>query len=84
MVKAENKKITATDYTTAAETVADEVKRGKIKEAEGIKQSKIINTEREDDAIRLVNEAANKYLKANAQLLRKLETVKIMLKSNAK
>ena len=37
VVKAENEKIAAIDYATAAETVADGVKRGKIKEAEEIK-----------------------------------------------
>jgi len=57
VVKAENEKIAAIDYATAAETVADGVKRGKIKEAEGIKQSKILNAEGEAEAIRLVNEA---------------------------
>ena len=84
VVKAENEKIAAIDYATAAETVADGVKRGKIKEAEGIKQSKILNAEGEAEAIRLVNEAADKYFVGNAQLLRKLETVEVSLKSNAK
>ena len=84
VVKAENEKIAAIDYATAAETVADGVKRGKIKEAEGIKQSKILTAEGEAEAIRLVNEAADKYFIGNAQLLKKLETVEISLKSNAK
>jgi len=84
VVKAENEKIAAIDYATAAETVADGVKRGKIKEAEGIKQSKILTAEGEAEAIRLVNEAADKYFIGNAQLLKKLETVEISLKSNSK
>jgi len=84
VVKAENEKIAAVDYATAAETVADGVKRAKIKEAEGTKQSKILNAEGEADAIRLVNEAADKYFIGNAQLLKKLETVEASLKSNAK
>jgi regulator of protease activity HflC (stomatin/prohibitin superfamily) len=84
VVKAENEKIAAIDYATAAETVADGVKRGKIKEAEGIKQSKILNAEGEADAIRLVNEAADKYFVGNAQLLKKLETVEVSLKANSK
>lgn len=84
VVKAENEKIAAVDYATAAETVADGVKRAKIKEAEGTKQSKILNAEGEADAIKLVNEAANKYFIGNAQLLKKLETVEASLKSNAK
>ena len=84
VVKAENEKIAAIDYATAAETVADGVKRGKIKEAEGYKQSKILHAEGEAEAIKLVNEAADKYFTGNAQLLKKLETVEASLKSNAK
>lgn len=84
VVKAENEKIAAVDYATAAETVADGVKRAKIKEAEGTKQSKILNAEGEAEAIKLVNEAADKYFTGNAQLLKKLETVESSLKSNAK
>jgi len=84
VVKAENEKIAAIDYATAAETVADGVKRSKIKEAEGYKQSKILHAEGDADAIKLVNEAADKYFTGNAQLLRKLEAVEVALKSNAK
>ena len=84
VVKAENEKIAAVDYATAAETVADGVKRAKIKEAEGFKQSKILHAEGEAEAIKLVNEAADKYFTGNAQLLKKLETVEASLKSNAK
>lgn len=84
VVKAENEKIAAVDYATAAETVADGVKRAKIKEAEGVKQSKILTAEGEAEAIKLVNEAADKYFKGNAQLLKKLETVEASLKTNSK
>jgi regulator of protease activity HflC (stomatin/prohibitin superfamily) len=84
VVKAENEKIAAIDSATAAETVADGVKRAKIKEAEGVKQSKILNAEGEAEAIRLVNEAADKYFIGNAQLLRKLEAVEVSLGKNAK
>ena len=84
VVKAENEKIAAIDYATAAETVADGVKRAKIKEAEGYKQSKILHAEGEAEAIKLVNEAADKYFTGNAQLLKKLETVEASLKTNAK
>jgi regulator of protease activity HflC (stomatin/prohibitin superfamily) len=69
VVKAENEKIAAIDSATAAETVADGIKRAKIKEAE---------------AIRLVNEAADKYFVGNAQLLRKLEALESSLGQNAK
>lgn len=84
VVKAENEKIAAIDSATAAETVADGVKRAKIKEAEGYKQSKILHAEGEAEAIRLVNEAADKYFIGNAQLLRKLETVEASFANNAK
>ncbi|MDP4239498.1 MAG: SPFH domain-containing protein [Bacteroidota bacterium] len=84
VVKAENEKIAAIDSATAAETVADGIKRAKIKEAEGFKQSKILHAEGEAEAIRLVNEAADKYFIGNAQLLRKLEAVETSLSTNAK
>ncbi len=84
VVKAENEKIAAIDSATAAETVADGVKRAKIKEAEGFKQSKILHAEGEAEAIKLVNEAADKYFVGNAQLLRKLEAVEVSLEKNAK
>jgi regulator of protease activity HflC (stomatin/prohibitin superfamily) len=84
VVKAENEKIAAIDYATAAETVADGVKRSKIKEAEGFKRAKILHAEGEAEAIKLVNEAADEYFKGNAQLLRKLEAVENSLRSNAK
>jgi regulator of protease activity HflC (stomatin/prohibitin superfamily) len=84
VVKAENEKIAAIDSATAAETVADGVKRAKIKEAEGFKQSKILHAEGEAEAIRLVNEAANQYFIGNAQLLRKLEALEVSLEHNAK
>ena len=84
VVKAENEKIAAIDSATAAETVADGIKRAKIKEAEGYKQSKILHAEGEAEAIKLVNEAADKYFVGNAQLLRKLEALEASLGQNAK
>jgi regulator of protease activity HflC (stomatin/prohibitin superfamily) len=84
VVKAENEKIAAIDSATAAETVADGVKRAKIKEAEGYKQAKILHAEGEAEAIKLVNEAADKYFVGNAQLLRKLEALEESLGTNAK
>ena len=84
VVKAENEKIAAIDSATAAETVADGVKRSKIKEAEGFKQSKILHAEGEAEAIKLVNESADKYFVGNAQLLRKLEAIETSLEKNAK
>jgi len=84
VVKAENEKIAAIDYATARETEADGEKRAKIKEAEGVKQSRILQAAGEAEAIRLVNEAADKYFIGNAQLLRKLQTVETALQNNAK
>jgi regulator of protease activity HflC (stomatin/prohibitin superfamily) len=83
-VKAENEKIAAIDFATAAETTADGIKRAEIKKAEGIRQARILAAEGEAEAIRLVNDAANKYFIGNAQLLKQLETVQSSLKDNAK
>ena len=84
VVKAENEKIAAIDTATATETMADGVKRAKIKEAEGQRQSKILQAEGEAEAIRLVNEAAEKYFVGNAQILRKLQALENSLQNNAK
>ncbi|HCA80268.1 MAG TPA: paraslipin [Bacteroidetes bacterium] len=84
IVKAENEKIAAVDFATAAETTADGLKRAEIKKAEGIKQARILEAEGESEAIRLVNEAAEKYFVGNAQVLRRLETVERSLAQNAK
>lgn len=84
VVKAENEKISAIDYATARETAADGEKRAKIKEAEGIKQAKILQAEGEAEAIKLVNEAADKFFTGNAQLLRKLEALEKSLEHNSK
>ena len=84
VVKAENEKIAAIDMASAAETVADGVKRAKIKEAEGAKQAKILQAEGEAEFIRLVNELAEKYFIGNAQILRKLQALETSLQSNTK
>ena len=84
VVKAENEKIAALDYANAVEREADGTKRSEIKKAEGIRQARILAAEGEAEAIRLVNEAANKYFIGNAQILKKLETVENSLKNNAK
>src|SRR4030065_150875 len=72
VVKAENEKITAVDFATATETVADGQKRAEIKKAEGIRQAKILEAEGEAQAIALVNEAADRYFVGNAPLLKRL------------
>ena len=84
VVKAENEKIAAIDFATAAETAADGTKRSEIKKAEGIRQARILEAEGEASAIKLVNEAAEKYFIGNAQILRKLEALETALKNNAK
>ncbi len=84
VVKAENEKIAAIDFATATETVADGQKRAEIKKAEGIKQARILEAEGEAQAIKTVNEAAEKYFVGNAQILRKLEAVERSMKDNAK
>ena len=84
VVKAENEKIAAVDYATAVETTADGVKRAEIKKAEGIRQAKILEAEGEAQAIKLINEAAERYFVGNAQMLRRLQAVENALKNNAK
>ena len=84
IVKAGNNKIAAIDNATAAETEADGLKRAAIKNAEGIKEARILEAMGEAEAIRLVNEAAEKYFIGNAQILRKLEAVEKALEHNAK
>src|SRR5882672_5450960 len=66
IVKAENEKIAAIDFATAAETTADGVKRAAIKQAEGVRQARILQAQGEAEAIRLVNEAADKYFVGNS------------------
>ena len=84
VVKAENEKISAIDYATATETMADGARRAEIKKADGVKQARVLEAEGEAQAIKLVNEAANQYFVGNAQLLKRLETVEKSLSSNAK
>ena len=84
VVKAENEKIAAVDFATATETDADGQKRSEIKKAEGVRQARILQAEGESQAIKLVNEAAEKYFVGNAQLLRRIQMVEEALKVNAK
>ena len=55
-----------------------------IQRAEGERAAAIKVAEGRAEAIRLVNEAAEKYFQGNAQLLRKLEMTENSLKDNAK
>jgi regulator of protease activity HflC (stomatin/prohibitin superfamily) len=84
VVKAENEKIAALDLATAIETKADGERRAEIKKAEGIAAAIRLKADADGDAIKTVNEAAEKYFVGNAVVLKKLETVSEALKDNAK
>jgi regulator of protease activity HflC (stomatin/prohibitin superfamily) len=84
VVKAENEKIAAIDYATARETQADGERRASIQQAEGIKRARVLAAEGEAEAIKLVNEAAERYFIGNAQALRRIEAVERALWQNAK
>lgn len=84
VVKAENEKIAARDTATALETQADGMRRAEIKKAEGRAEAIKLEAGAKAEAIKLVNESANKYFIGNAQLLKRLETVAVSLKDNAK
>jgi len=84
VVKAENEKIAALDLATAIETQADGQRRAEIQKAEGIAAAIRLKADADGDAIKIVNEAAEKYFVGNAQLLKRLETVSEALRDNAK
>jgi len=84
VVVASNEKTAAVDFATATETRADGDRRAAIKVADGKKQAKVLVAEGEARAIELVNVAAEKYFKGNAQVLKKLQTVSESLVSNSK
>jgi len=95
VIKAENDKQAAIDFANATETKADGDKRARIQTAKGIKESKILEAEGEAKAIvtvaeakakqiELVNSAADKYFKGNAQLLEKLQVTRDSLDKNSK
>ncbi len=84
VVKAENEKVAAVDFATATETQADGKRRAAIKEAQGIKQNRILVAEGEAEAIKLINESAQKYFKGDAKELKRLEVIENSLKDNTK
>ncbi|MEK6984099.1 MAG: SPFH domain-containing protein [Nanoarchaeota archaeon] len=84
VVKAENEKIAAVDFATARETQADGERRAAIKVAEGRAQAVQIEAKAKAEAIRLINESADKYFKGNAQLLKQFEVTQDSLKNNSK
>ena len=84
VVKAENEKIAALDLAHAIETKADGERRAEIKKAEGIAAAIRLKADADGDAIKIVNDAAEKHFIGNAQLLKKLETVSEAFKDNTK
>jgi regulator of protease activity HflC (stomatin/prohibitin superfamily) len=63
---------------------AEQKKLATIQRAEGDRAAAIMVAEGRAEAIRLVNEAAEKYFTGNAQILKKIEMVETSLKDNAK
>ncbi len=63
---------------------AQQKKLAAIERAEGERVSAVKVAEGKAEAIRLVNEAAEKFFVGNAQLLKKIEMVEASLKDNAK
>jgi regulator of protease activity HflC (stomatin/prohibitin superfamily) len=63
---------------------AQQKKLAAIERAEGERVAAVKVAEGKAEAIRLVNEAAEKYFTGNAQILKKIEMVETSLKDNAK
>lgn len=95
VIKAENDKQAAIDFANATETKADGDRRARIQTAQGVKQAQILEAEGEAKAIvtvaqakakqiELVNSAADKYFKGNAQILEKLQVTRDSLDKNSK
>jgi regulator of protease activity HflC (stomatin/prohibitin superfamily) len=63
---------------------AEQQKLAIIQRAEGERQAVILVAQAKAEAIRLVNEAAEKYFVGNAQTLKQLEMVENALRDNAK
>jgi len=78
MVDAEPQEIITNDNLNASVDAQETM--NKVVKAENEK----IHAEGEAEAIKLVNEAADKYFVGNAQLLRKLEALETSLGNNAK
>lgn len=84
VIKAQNEKEAAIDYATATETKADGERRAAIKQAEGIKQAKILAAEGDAEAIKMVNQAADEFFVGNAKELKRLQVTETALKDNSK
>ncbi|KKM20960.1 hypothetical protein LCGC14_1640270 [marine sediment metagenome] len=95
VVKAEQAKIAALDFATAAETKADGERRARIKVAEGKKQASILEAEGRSESIKkvaeakakeieVVNQSIQKNFKGEAQDYKKLETAEKALQNGTK
>lgn len=84
VVKAENEKIAAKDLALATEIRADGDKKASIKVAEGEAQAIELRAQANAHAIKLLNEAAQKYFKGEAKELKKLEVAEKALGKNTK
>ena len=84
IVKAENAKIAAIDFSKAAETEADGFRMAAVKKAQGQAEAVILQAEAEAKSIKIVNEAAEKYFIGNAQLLKQYEVMENALEKNTK
>lgn len=84
IIMANNTKVAAIDFATATETKADGDKRATIKRADAERQKQILEAEGRAQAIKLVNEAAEKYFVGNAQKLESLRVVETALRDNTK
>jgi regulator of protease activity HflC (stomatin/prohibitin superfamily) len=63
---------------------AEQEKLAMIQRAEGERESSIKVAEGQAEAIRLVNESAERYFRGNAQLLKQMEMTENSLRDNAK
>ncbi len=84
VVKAENEKISSKDLAMAAEIRADGEKRASIKVAEGEAKAIELRAHARAEAIKSINESAQKYFKGDAQALKKLEVAEKALGRNTK
>ncbi len=84
VVKAERKKMAATDFANAVEVEAEGRKRATIRDAEGIAEGRKKVADANAYKIKIENDAAKKHFVGNAQKLKQLETLKESLQSNSK
>ena len=84
VVIAENQKKAALDFATAAETEADGKRRAAIKAAEGESAAIKIKAQGNAEAVKVFNEAVQKYFVGNARIYKQLEVTQASLEHNSK